>query len=77
MSAHAGVGPRKGKQQMGRNGVLSPVRVRFAFFILFFFCFCFLFILKSKFWISNFVTICTQLFEGMIQTCHGGMNLFL
>jgi hypothetical protein len=38
------VTPREGKQQMGRNGVLSPVRVRFALF-LFYFSFAFVFFL--------------------------------
>ena len=40
-------------KRVGWIGYRGPVRVSLFFF---FFCFCFLFILKSKFWISNFVT---------------------
>jgi hypothetical protein len=38
------------------KGFRAQLRTDPLFFFFFLFCFCFLFILKSKFWISNFVT---------------------
>jgi hypothetical protein len=70
-----GFGPRRRFLWVGWIGYRGRVRG----FLFFSFSFAFVFFI---FWNPNFGSqilwrIYTQLFEGMIQTCHGDMNLFL
>jgi hypothetical protein len=66
------------EESMGRAVITGPIRAALGpRAISLFFCFVFFFILKSKFWISNFVVNLYSTFGGMIQTCHGEMNLFI